>query len=80
MRPRVKGRCVLSDRLGQLLDELSSELEHRREEDRLRLAEWFEGVLNAEHNKSAARVNLVEIMRQGHGLGDAEDDEEGGGY
>jgi hypothetical protein len=64
------------DRLEQLLSELGDELENRREEDRLRLAEWFEGVLNAEYNKSAARVNLVEIMRQGHGLDAQGDDEE----
>ena len=63
------------DRLEQLLAELGSELENRREEDRLRLAEWFESVLNAEHNKSAVRVNLVEQLRQAHDLG-TEDDEE----
>jgi hypothetical protein len=64
------------DRLERLLSELGDELENRREEDRLRLAEWFEGVLNAEHNKSAVQVNLVEIRRQGHGLDAQEDGEE----
>jgi hypothetical protein len=71
----VKGRCALSDRLELLLDELGSELEQRREEDRLRLAEWFEGVLNAEHDKSAVRVSVVEQLRQAHGLGDEEERE-----
>jgi hypothetical protein len=66
---------VKQDRLEQLLEEIGSELENRREEDRLRLAEWFESVLNAEHNKSAVRVNLVEALRQGHGLGDGEEED-----
>jgi hypothetical protein len=72
---RVEGRCVLSDRLGQLLSELEDELESRREEDRLRLAEWFEGVLNTEYSKRAVQANLVEQLRQAHGLGDEEERE-----
>ena len=64
------------DRLEQLLAELGSELENRREEDRLRLAEWFESVLNAEHNKSAVRVNLVDALRQAHERGAAEEGEQ----
>jgi hypothetical protein len=64
------------DRLERLLGELSSEIESRREEDRARLAEWFANLLNAEYNRSAVQVNLVEQLRQGHGLDAQGDDEE----
>ncbi len=70
----------MSDRLERLLSELGDELESRREADRLRLAEWFAGVLGSEYDKRTAKVNLVEALRSGatarHDLGAQEDGDE----
>ena len=66
------------DRLEQLLEEIGGELENRREEDRLRLAEWFEGVLNAEYgrSRSTVQVNLVDALRRARDHGGAVEGEE----
>ena len=57
------------DRLERILGELAAEVESRREGDETRLAEWFAGVLTAEHTKNERLLAFTEMLRRGHGPG-----------
>ncbi len=65
----------MADRLERLVGELQTELESRKEQDRTKLVEWLNGVLDHERNKNVTRTNYIEALRRGHGL-DKEESEE----
>jgi len=67
------------DRLEKILSDLSAEVERRREGDQTRLAEWFAGVLTAEHTKNERLLAFTEMLRRGHGPGEENEETEEAG-
>jgi len=63
------------DRLERILGELAAEVESRREDDQTRLAEWFAGVLTAEHTKNERLLAFTEMLRRGPGEENEETEE-----
>ncbi|MDQ3637584.1 MAG: hypothetical protein M3426_06260 [Actinomycetota bacterium] len=64
------------DRLEKILSDLSAEVERRREDDQTRLAEWFAGVLGHERGKNERLLAFAEMLRQGHGPGEENEETE----
>ena len=64
-----------SDRLERLVNELAAEVGREREEDKERLAAWYQGLLENERRKGERSVSFTEMLRQAHGLGPEEGDD-----
>ena len=62
-----------SERLERLVNELADELGRDREEDRERLARWYQGLLENERRKGERTVSITEMLRAAHGLNKDDD-------
>ena len=62
------------ERITELVTKLHAEIEREREANPEALAEWYQGMLEAERRKGEQRVPFIEMLRSAHGLGPEEGD------